>query len=526
MNASIWQHYLFMHRSASRQRALCTSRLELGRHVWALLALLSALPTVVAVGQSGPARPPTGKLRGVAYDSVRSRPLSRATIQLIRESDPSTVREITADSLGRFSVDSLQPGRWIVGARHPFIDSLAVEQLAVRVDVKRRGTTRATVAVPAGRSLVARVCGDSVARDSSGYVHGLLRNARALDVGMAGSVRVQWVVLTLSQDRMDRSIEGVQIRTTPEGRYVACGVPLGGALRIRAWSGADSTGVLEVSLPAHGIAQLDLAIGEAIRTTMTVAGTPDAPSGADTSATADSLPAMDIDVVRGTASIEGVARAVTGDGGEQPLANARVSVWGSGLEVRSAGDGRFALNGLPTGSYIMETVAIGYQPSRTIVELRPHAPLQVSTRMERLLTLDTVQVRAMRTRALGPRMVAFEQRRRRGLGKFLGPDELDKQFVSQTSDFFRMIPGVRVVSGMGGDQVLLRGDSRGYCRPLYFVDGMRLIGIEGQTSISSYVSALDIQAIEVYVSNITAPPEFSSGFTTCGSIVIWTGARR
>jgi len=129
----------------------------------ALLTVLVAahvlLPTSTASGQSAPARPASGKLRGVAYDSVRARPLARTTIQLIRESDASSVREITADSLGRFSADSLQPGRWIVGARHPWIDSLAVEQLAVPVDVKRRGTTRTTVAVPAGRSLVARVCG-------------------------------------------------------------------------------------------------------------------------------------------------------------------------------------------------------------------------------------------------------------------------------------------------------------------------------------------------------------------------------
>ncbi len=93
----------------------------------------------------------------------------------------------------------------------------------------------------------------------------------------------------------------------------------------------------------------------------------------------------------------------------------------------------------------------------------------------------------------------------------------------RTSDLFRMMPGVRVISGSDGERVLMRGDFRGYCSPTVFVDGMRMPAVD---DINTYVFPMDIRAVEAYVTNITAPPEYSNGFNNCGSIVIWTGARR
>ncbi len=491
-------------------------------HSTALAVALLALSTSMARSQSTTDKPATGKLRGVVYDSVRARPLPLATIQLVSATDPSSARELLTDSLGRFSADSLPPGSWIVGATHPWLDSLAVDQLAVSVDVKAKGTTRALVAVPSARALVARVCGERVASDSSGYLHGLVRRANSLGIGTPGTVRVQWLELTLTKERMERSIEGVDVQSTSDGRYVACGVPLGGAVRVRSWTGNDSTGVLDVALAPHGIGRRDLAIGEAQRTTVSIPGETDSSSATS----ADSQAPMEIEVLRGAGSIQGVIRSVASGSSNQALTNARITVWGTGLEVRSSSNGRFAMSGLPTGSYIVETVAIGYQPVREVVELRPDATVTVETRLERLLMLDTVQVRALRRRAMGPSIAGFEERRQRGFGRFLGPEELDRRVASQASDLFRMMAGVRVVPGFGGDRVLLRGDSRGSCVPTMFLDGMRILDMGGVNSINSYVAPTEIRAVEVYVSGAATPPEFSNGLSTCGSIVIWTGARR
>lgn len=479
--------------------------------------MLCASPMHGAGGQS----PAPGNLRGVVYDSVRARPLAQATVQLVNERDRGSTRATATDRLGRFSVDSLEPGRWMVGVQHPWLDSVAVDQLGVMVEVKANSTIRASLAIPSGRALVSRVCGEAVADDSSGYVHGILRRTPGLDVNTPGTVRIQWVEFTVRNARIERSLDGVVVQSKPNGRFVACGVPSGGTLRVRAWADADSTGVLDFALPAHGIGQLDLLIGQAYRTTMTIGASP-----ISANAALDTLDATTIEVVRGTARIVGVTRAQTGGAGSQPLANARVTVWGSGLETRSASDGRFTLSGLPTGSYLLETTAIGYQPSREIIELRADATLTANARLERLLMLDTVQVRAQRLRLLGPAMAGFEERRRSTLGKFLGPEELNKRFESQTSDLFAMMAGVYLVPGVGGDRVLLRGDFRGRCVPTVFIDGVRIPNPDGQDSINDYVSPMEIRAIEVYVSAVTRPFEFSVANTTCGSIVIWTGSRQ
>ena len=108
----------------------------------------AALPGVRVTSLPSFAWGSCGELRGVAYDSVRARPLGLAIIQLVNARDLSDTRGIRADSLGRFSVDSLEPGPWIVGALHPWLDSLAVDELTARVEVKETGTSRMAFAVP------------------------------------------------------------------------------------------------------------------------------------------------------------------------------------------------------------------------------------------------------------------------------------------------------------------------------------------------------------------------------------------
>jgi len=36
---------------------------------------------------------------------------------------------------------------------------------------------------------------------------------------------------------------------------------------------------------------------------------------------------------------------------------------------------------------------------------------------------------------------------------------------------------------------------------------------------------MEIRALEVYLTALETPPEFTFGWTRCGSIVIWTGPR-
>ena len=348
-----------------------------------------------------------------------------------------------------------------------------------------------------------------MARDLSGFVHGRVRSVRDDSGEPPATVRIQWLEYTVTAAGATRAVMTLDVPTNADGSYVGCGVPPESIVRIRSWRGADSTGVLESTIPSYGIAQIDLAIGAQRRVVLAV-----------DSVESDTGALGRVTVARGDAGVRGVTRGAGG----QPLANARVSVWGTGLEAVTGADGRFALGNLPTGSYLLESRAIGYQPSRRIVSFEPNTETIVVAQLERLITLDTIKVRALRNRLLGKDMSGFEERRQRGLGRFLDPEDIEKRMGGRTSDFFWAVSGVRLVPSSTGDRVTMRGNVSGYCTPTVFVDRMRQFMFDGD--LDAIVSPMEIRAIEVYAGFTMTPPEFQVPFDTCGSIVIWTGTRR
>lgn len=464
-----------------------------------MLVALLLLPMAAGWSQS---------IRGVAYDSANAHPLRQTIVQLIRADAPNVSRITTTDAQGRFTFDSLRAGAWILGVRHPLLDSLRIEQLATRVDVRARGTTRTTISIPSGFAMTSRICGDSVARDSSGFLHGRVQSLRDDGSELPATVRIQWLEFTVTAAGATRAVVTLDVPTNADGSYVGCGVPPASIVRIRAWRGADSTGVLESTIPSYGVAQVDLTIGSQRRVVLAV-----------DSVEADTGALGRVTVARGDATVRGVARGAGG----LPLANVRVSVWGTGLEVVTATDGRFTLGELPTGSYLLESRAIGYQPSRRIVSFEPNTETVVATPLERLITLDTIKVRALRNRLLGKDMSGFEERRQRGLGRFLDPEDIEKRMSGRTSDFFRAVAGVRLVTSSTGDRIAMRGNVSGYCTPIVFVDRVKQYMFDGD--IDAIVSPTKVRAIEVYPGFIMTPPEFQVPFDQCGSIVIWTGKR-
>lgn len=450
----------------------------------ALPAVLRLLPLLGTLPQAASAQSaPTGRLAGVVFDSTRMQPVADALVQLLR-ADRAGTRATRTDARGRFQADSLPSGTWVVAALHPRLDTLGVEQLSRGVEVRGRGTTRVVLAVPALRTMVARVCSRAAAEDSTGYLRGTVRGVLSGSADAGGTVRFTWAELEIGADGVRRSLANVEAAINGEGRYLACGVPPDVPLQVRAWRGADSTGVLEFAMPEGGIAVLDLAVGPA-QGTGRVAGRVQQPSG-------------------------------------QPLDGARVSVWGSGREVRTGDDGRYDLTGLPLGSHTLDVRAVGFEPYRAMVEVRPGDGAPVSVRLERLAMLDTVRVRARRAELLGPDMVEFERRRRQGFGRFFDSEQLWQLGVSRISDLFWQVPGMRVqIGGPGGDRLVMRASvPGGECGPSIWVDGMPLAP---EIPLDLAVRQADIRAVEVYTRAMQTPPEFSpNGASGCGAVVVWT----
>lgn len=123
----------------------------------------------------------------------------------------------------------------------------------------------------------------------------------------------------------------------------------------------------------------------------------------------------------------------------------------------------------------------------------------------------------------------FYHRRDRGFGRFLGPDEIDDRAVSQTSEFLRRVPFVRLQYGSTSKEPVISrgivsfGSGTGACYPDVVLDGMKVRegGYGLTTRFDDLVAPQEVEAIEVYAGGATIPRQWLSD-SGCGLVVIWT----
>ena len=183
------------------------------------------------------------------------------------------------------------------------------------------------------------------------------------------------------------------------------------------------------------------------------------------------------------------------------------------------------MQSLPSGTYTLESRAIGYAPSRSPVDVLDGTEGSTDVAMEVFVPMvDTMRVRANRNPARDP-MAEFDQRKKSGFGYFLDEDAISRRNPMYMSDLLRMTPGMSISPGqLGGDRVSMRGSGgTGTCTPTVFVNGARTASEDGM--IDNVVNPQDVRAVEVYTRTASMPIQFQS-LNGCGSIVIWTGARR
>jgi hypothetical protein len=329
--------------------------------------------------------------------------------------------------------------------------------------------------------------------------------------GVRGGVRLEWVdaVLTVSPGARTvgytRTPVALLTESDSSGRFIACGVPIGGTVRARGITDDDSTGQVELQVPSSGIARLDLSIGPSRLV-------PLAPSATGDSVTGEIL------VRRGEARLVGAVRMRNG----VPLPNALVTVPGTGLEARTDSAGTFRLAELPSGSYTLEARAVGFVASRTVVDILQDGQTDQLLVLDRLISIDTVMIRANRA-ADDPRLEAFEQRRRSGVGIYRTPQQIAELRPFRVADILRTVAGIRVVYDAGRDFIRMRMP-QSVCTPEVFIDGMRTFTDDGD--IDRILYAEDIRAVEVYTPMLPTPPELLVVGNRCGVVAILTGARR
>jgi hypothetical protein len=480
------------------------SRAEL---VFGLLSVAAmsvvAGPPLRAQTSAAPAR-----IQGVVFDSLGNRPLGGATVQ-VTESPPghNSYAAIT-DSLGRFQIDSVHPASYIAGFLHPLLDTIGVTAPYDSIAVRAGATMSVALAVPSARRLARAICGEDGAKgkaghagsaDSVGMIVGHVRDASTGAPMPGTAVTLEWPALVFGSGGPHTETRSLRATTTAEGWFAMCGLYVD-EYQLHAEHARQATGLIDVAIHLHDIVRLSLLLGA------------DA-----TAVAADSAS-------RGQATITGTV--LTRD--KRPLEGAQVVVDGSAASATTDARGAFRLTGLPDGTRMAEARALGYEPVRVPVEPSRSEERTVSIVMaKRVATLDAITIygkSGTRVRDI----TGFLDRKRRGFGRFITREEIDRENVFSACDLLRRVPGVSVFDdGTTGCTANIRGATTGasavgsraaphFCEPTVYEDNIAFGGTFSEFARS--VPPHDIMAIEVYTT-ATEPAQFQGA---CGAIVVWT----
>ena len=469
-----------------------------------LAGLLLALPT------PGPAQTPAvgeAVVRGIVFDSLTMRPLAGASVQILEATSSSWSKFYDTDSTGTFEFAGIPSGSYLLGFFHAKLDSLGLVSQTLRLSVPAGQSLRLHLAIPSARTIARALCGRGGANDSTGLFLGYVRGADNSMPRPNGTVVMRWAEIVIEKKSITRNIPTIEVSSGPSGVAAVCGLPLDTPIRLQASSGTDSSGAFEIAVPSSGFYHRDIYVAPVARTSI---------------ATSDSTPPVDL--LRGKGRVRGRVSGVT----RRPIAGARVTVWGTGIETTTNADGEFTLGNLPEGTHTLEVRAVGFAPAQQPVDIIQGTPGAAEIELANLaITLDTVKVVAQRVYT-SPLRAQIEHRMRSGLGHFIDEKEIERRRPIYVTDLLRTIPGVMVVpSRYGGDDVLMRGGSglgSGLCRPDLIIDGVRVTN-DPLFPINALVLVSEVRTVEVYPRQAFVPGEFQS-LSGCGALVIWTGGRR
>ena len=203
------------------------------------------------------------------------------------------------------------------------------------------------------------------------------------------------------------------------------------------------------------------------------------------------------------------------------VAGAEVRARGNVVVAFSDDSGRFHVAQMPVGARGVFVRRLGFAPARA--PITPSAGSIDSVRVTlRAIAQPLPQITVQDEHdSLSKKVLAeFWARRARGFGKFLTRDEIEQKNASQFVDVVRNVSGVRIQIARGRPDIRFRGAAFGNprdCPPQYWLDGIPL-----QNGGADEFSPTNVEAIELYSSPATTPPQFNTRSATCGTVVVWS----
>lgn len=230
------------------------------------------------------------------------------------------------------------------------------------------------------------------------------------------------------------------------------------------------------------------------------------------------------------------------DSTENPIRGAEVSIPQLRLSTLSDSAGRFRITGVTPGRQLISVKRIGFSPVTAVFDFRSGDTVDTDFLLIKPITsLKAVSVQGTKP-FLG--MAQFELHRANGFGRFLGPEELEKNSNRQLVEVLQLLPGPTLfrsnvssaawVAGGRGQQSAgntfqleqydkAKGAPGGQCWAAVYLNGAPVFqGLPGEQLFDlSTLNVATIAGIEFYNGAASVPTEYNATRNTCGVLVIW-----
>jgi hypothetical protein len=443
------------------------------------------------------------------FDSAASVPLAGAVVQLVSLNEGEAARATAAltNDRGRYRIDGVAPGRYLIGFQHEALNVFHVEAPARRVDVPEivtaaDSTVVVDLAMPSVAELRAAVCDSSA--QAGGLIAGRVVDGRTGAALEGAAVSVEWRELAIDGDTLRPRLAELTSRARDDGTYLICGPSTEERLTLTVAKDGYFTLRGELTIPDAGVLRHDHTLSESAK-------------------------------IVGSGRVAG--RIARPDG--TPLPSVRVSIPALGLE-QAVANGHFSFNRVPRGRWLLEVRAIGFAPWERVVEVDANGSDDVIVVMTALPpTLETQRVVASRYTRDELVIRGIVERSRAGAGTMFLPGNQWLSDATFPADVVRAARGFSyrnptTICARGGcGKCELAGDglkvSTGivnpklgmYAKPTIaiFVDGERVRG--GLYALNDFVPVKDILAIETYPDVMSAPFIWRDT-NACAVIAVWT----
>jgi CarboxypepD_reg-like domain/Carboxypeptidase regulatory-like domain/TonB-dependent Receptor Plug Domain len=445
------------------------------------------------------------RVSGVVVDQVTDVPIRGATVYLLSPDNEILGSEST-DARGGYSLEAPRTGEFILLAEVPGYASVVSPVLNLSAETESNyGFRVATLmgAAPAATELeletlaqmLAAMCRSRHDSQTEGILVGVVRDS-------VSSLPLPGVTTLLEWGENGR-LRSKEVVTKDDGSFVFCEAPAGASRQLT----AEIAGVL------------------------TTTGTFDVNAGM--------IKRKDVFLNLSDADRPGdVLGRITDYETGDPVFGAEVRLRGTSFSTLTGERGFFSFADVPWGVYFLEVDHIAYAHQARPLRILGDQAHEVSIALAKdALELEGLSV-SVRSRDWFGGMRGFRERRSRGFGYFMDRESIERRGAVRVVDLLREIPGVNVEMARASldnpgrtttSALYFRNCWRYtpegnpiYTPPMFFLNGVKQLGLDLARGDLDTVLPQDIEAMEVYRGASEVPADFGGSDAGCGVIAIWT----